>query len=323
MVSIPALEDVIMKKEPGMTSEKSGLQSANLSVVIPSYNSTKTLKRTIPSIMLQDQSLIQEVIIVDSSDDGKMATFMQNYSAYQKLRFIVSGVRIMPAMQRNIGAQASQGRLLLFLDADVVLEPDYIRKIVEHYNQGYLAGCGSVVLHSTQRRKAISVAQYYMQLNEYLPIGGDRPIDFPTGCNNFCDRDLFNAVGGFPELRAAEDVLYGLAIKERALFWFVPEAKVAHIFREDWSSFYKNQAMLGQYVARYRKQRSASFTLSGIMPLLLSPAFYAFKLLRIMLRIAKSGWSNILRFLWCSPYFLVGLAFWTIGFTKEARGVEP
>jgi glycosyltransferase involved in cell wall biosynthesis len=291
-----------------------------VSIIIPAFNSTKTLRYAIPSIAGQDQAFIREVLIVDSSDDGKMDAFMREQEGLLPMRCINSGVRVMPAKQRNIGARAASGRLFVFLDSDVILEPDYITTIVARYRGGYSAGCGSVDLPAFQERKGIALAQYFLQLNEYLPLGGDRGMEFPTGCNTFCDRELFALVGGYPEVRAAEDVLFGISINARTTFWFIPDAKVAHVFREDWDSFRVNQEMLGKYVARYRKNGSSSIIFRGLFPLLLSPAFLALKVLRITPRILGSGWKRVFRFLQASPLFLLGLVFWTIGFTKELMG---
>jgi len=288
-----------------------------ISIIIPAFNSTNTLKFTLSSLLKQKGDYITDITVIDSSDNGLMDGFIKDYKVHG-IRFINSGVRVMPAVQRNIGAKASNGAVLLFLDADVILENDYIEKIYKSYKNGYLAGFGSVDIPSFQKKKIIPLAQYYIQLNEYLPAGKSRVKSFVCGCNNYCDRKIFDKIGGYPEIRASEDVLYGLNISRHTPIWFIPEATVAHIFRENWKGFADNQKLLGKYVARYRKEESQGIIFKKYMPIVLFPAFLGFKLLRIMPRIFSSGVVHTFRLILVFPIFFMGLVYWNIGFTEEA-----
>jgi len=293
-------------------------QTRLISIVIPAYNSAGTLRLTLPSILSQNQRLVQDITVVDSSDDGGMKAIIKGFSPLG-VRFINSGVRVMPGIQRNLGARASGGRLLLFLDADVILEPDYLDKIASRYRQGCMAGCGSVLPAAFQARRAIPMAQYFIQLSEFMPRGPARELPYFLGCSNFCDRDLFEAAGGFPEIRASEDVLYGADVRKFERIWFLPEARVQHIFRERWRGFLGNQRLLGRYVAVYRRLARETWMSKGIAPYVLFPAFFAFKLLRILPRIAGSGFANIIGLVLVSPIFTVGLASWCLGFVEGLR----
>jgi glycosyltransferase involved in cell wall biosynthesis len=298
-------------------------QEALVSIVIPAFNSAATLRRTLPSILEQDRSLIADIIVVDSSDDGQTAALAKEFEP-RGVSFIVSGLRIMPAIQRNIGAKASKGRLLLFLDSDVILEPGYVAKIAAYYMGGHLAGFGAVTLPDFQSRNAVAVAQYYLQLNEYLPSGKPRVKPFVLGCSNFVDRSLFEKAGGYPEIRAAEDVLYGRSLAALAPIWFFPQAAVAHIFREDWKGYFRNQKLLGKYVARYRKESSGGLAFKGIFPILLFPLFLVVKAARIVPRILSAGPGHALKCATVIPAFALGLVYWGKGFVEEAMArAEP
>ena len=287
--------------------------AALVSIVIPAFNSGMTLGLTLPSILRQDRSLIADITVVDSSDDGGMESIIEAYAPLG-LRFINSGLRVMPARQRNIGARASKGKLLLFLDADVILEDDYVRKIVYRFSNGFRAGFGAVELPDFQAWRALPLAQYYIQLSEYIPRGEARGKPFFLGCSAFCDRELFEAVGGYPEIRASEDVLFGKAVSRIETIWFVPEARVKHIFREKWSGFLANQRLLGKYTAVCRKDESESWIYRGFAPVALLPLFFAFKLFRILPRILSSGIWHLFKFALVSSLFTLGIVSWCLGF---------
>lgn len=287
-----------------------------VSIIIPSFNSAKTLKHTLPSILRQNRELIADIIVVDSSDDPSIQSLIDEFSP-RGIRFINSGLRVMPARQRNIGAKEARGQLLLFLDSDVILDEGYVAQVADFYLKGHRAGFGSVKLADFQKRKVTVVAQYYLQLNEYLPAGKPRIKPFVLGCSNWVEREIFMKIGGYPEILAAEDVLYGFLLGKECDIWFFPQATVAHIFREDWSGYFRNQRHLGTYVARYRKRESRSFAFRGYMPILFFPVFFAIKASRILPRIIAAGPVHALKCLLVGPAFAVGLHHWCAGFVGE------
>ncbi|MFC1708730.1 glycosyltransferase [Candidatus Omnitrophota bacterium] len=287
-----------------------------ISIIIPSFNSGLTVEHTLKALDLQTRKdLLSEIIVVDSSDDIQTKRMLSRYESSQ-IRVLDAGVKVMPAIGRNIGARQARGEILAFLDADAYPAYDWLKNIAEAYEKGCQVGGGCIVLPDFQKNKPIALAQYYLQFNEYMCTGSDRIKNFVPSCNMFCDRELFQKVGGFPEMRAAEDVLFGLKVNKTHQLWFLPKAKVYHIFRENWKGFLRNQVLLGKYVIIYRKNYYDTLIYKGIVPLMLFPIFLCIKLLRMVLRIFQSGWHHIYRFMMASPVFLIGLLFWSVGFIK-------
>ncbi len=290
--------------------------NSRLSVIIPSYNSSGTLSCTLEGLLKQKEIEDYEVIVVDSSDDENITELAAKFETSDIVRFIRSETRLTPSAGRNIGADHSSGSLLVFLDSDVVPSPLLLKKIKDAYETGHKAGGGGVEVPDFQKNKAIALAQYYLQFNEYLPTGKNRTKFFIPSCNFYCDKELFNRAGRFPEIRASEDVTLGLNLSRLTEILFTPDSTVSHIFRENWSSFLNNQKMLGKYVAIYRKNLRRSISQRGIFPIVLSPLFFIIKCARIIPRILKAGRYHILKFTLSLPAFMIGLFFWTIGFIQ-------
>jgi len=292
------------------------MMKKKISVIIPSFNSGWTIEHTFRALDTQTRKdLIAEIIIVDSSTDKETKKILSGYES-GKIRVVNAGVRIMPAIGRNIGATYASGEILAFIDADAYPAHDWLEHIVIAREEGRMVGGGSISLSDLQKNKPIALAQYYLQFNEYKPVGSDRIKKFVVGCNMFCDKELFRKTGGFPEIRAGEEVMFGLKISKVAELWFIPEAKVYHIFRESWKEFLKNQVLLGKYACIYRREYYDNFIYKGIMPLILFPGFLCIKLFRISSRISKAGRCHVYRFIMSLPVFLIGLLFWSIGFMK-------
>ncbi len=292
-----------------------------VSVIIPAYNSEKTIGKTLDHLLRQtaDANLL-EIVVVDSSSEESSKTQLAKYEKeHEKIRYMVSGVRVMPAIQRNIGAKNASGDLLCFIDSDAYPAPDWIEKIIETYQQGWRVGGGSYGVPDFQRNSKLAHAQYYLEFNEYIDSGAPRIKRLLPTCNLFCERKLFEEVGGIPEIRASEDSLFGLKVSQKAPVRYNPAIRVYHIFRDNPQHFMDNQQLLGKYIYVYRKYYFNSFYLNGFWPLALHPVLITAKFVRIFARIVKAGPKHTLKFFWSSGLFMAGLCNWSKGFRQGRK----
>lgn len=284
-----------------------------ISIIIPSYNSGHTIKKTVEGIQnLNNLDKVKELIIVDSSDEKESQDYLNSIDLpYYKL--IISGVRVMPSKQRNIGAEAASGELLVFIDSDAFPDKDWITEIDKAYKSGYKVGGGSYLFPDFQAKMKNVVAEYYLQFNEYVPAGEPREKKMVPSCNLFCEKSLFEKAGRFPLIRASEDALFGVTVNEIEPMYFIPTAKVFHIFREDIQRFLNNQVMLGKYVFIYRKKHSASFMYKGPISVLTYPLIIGYKSMSIYMRMLKTGNGHFKNLNSAIFRFIQGMAYWSKG----------
>lgn len=289
------------------------------SVIIPSYNSAKTINYTIDHLLKQTANeRLVEIIVVDSSDDDKTKHILTGYKN-DKVRMITSGIRVMPATQRNIGAGEAKGDILCFIDSDAFPAEDWIEKIIEACEEGNKAGGGSYLIPDFQQHNKLATAQYYLEFNEFINTGKPRIKKiFPT-CNLFCDKKLFEKVGGIPEIRASEDTLFGLKLSEVEKMIFLPDVRVSHIFRENLEHCLNNQTLIGKYIYVYRKYYYSPAYLKRSLVPILYPAMMLVKFMRIFQRVLLAGPRHWRKFLWASPLFFRGLSAWGKGFRQGSR----
>jgi glycosyltransferase involved in cell wall biosynthesis len=220
----------------------------------------------------------------------------------------------MPAKGRNIGGNAAKGEILAFIDSDAYPASDWLKAIARAYSEGCFAGGGCVEAPPFQLGTNIALSQLYLQFNEFLKSGERRKKFFIPSVNLFCNRELFLTLGGFPEIRASEDTLFGLKLTEQNNLWFDPSITVYHIFRTDFKPFLQNQKILGEYIIRYRKSYYNKFYYKSIFPILLLPIFLFIKVNSMLFRIVKAGKKHFFFFLKSSPLFILGMIYWSIGF---------
>ncbi len=95
-----------------------------ISIVIPVYNGGECLDECLDALERQILPPGEVVLVDDGSTDGAIER-----ASRRGIRIISTGGRKGAAAARNLGANATTGDILLFLDADVAAQPDLTEKI--------------------------------------------------------------------------------------------------------------------------------------------------------------------------------------------------
>jgi len=168
--------------------------STTLTVVIPALNEAERLPQLLDTLDRQTRRADRIVVADAGSADDTRAV------AQRRGALVVEGG--MPAVGRNAGARVTTSDLLLFLDADDILDDDFIAAAVEQFEDRRLS-IATAHLEPTERDPAYvfacEVANLYMDVMQYVsPHAG-----------GFCilaRREVHEAIGGFDEtLALAED----------------------------------------------------------------------------------------------------------------------
>lgn len=126
-----------------------------LSVVIPTKNRQAILKNLISSFVSQDIDYCTEFIIIDQTtnalDDNNLKLlngiaeniYEKCYVKYLHLPDL-SGL----TQARNVGIVNSNGKIVLFLDDDVILLPEFMKGILEGFEKGF-NGVSGVLFENT------------------------------------------------------------------------------------------------------------------------------------------------------------------------------
>jgi GT2 family glycosyltransferase len=99
-----------------------------LSIVIPNYNGSRTLFDTVRCVLHQIPADSEVLMVDDSSTDQSVELIKTNYPT---VRIIKKSSNLGAASARNIGIKQSTGDFILFLDADVLLEPGCIAALLD------------------------------------------------------------------------------------------------------------------------------------------------------------------------------------------------
>lgn len=88
------------------------------SIVMPSFNSAGTIRESIESIQSQTLASWELIVVDDRSSDATLAIVGEMADRDPRIRVIAQAANQGPAVARNAGIAASQGRYVSFLDSD-------------------------------------------------------------------------------------------------------------------------------------------------------------------------------------------------------------
>ena len=188
---------------------------------MPVYNGRALIKRSLrPLLDMLRRGEVIEVIVVDDTSTDDTTVVAREMGA----RVIPSGGRLGPGGARNMGAAQARGRILWFVDADVVVHDDAALQLRHAFDEpGVTAVFGS---YDDQPPAKNFLSQYKNLVHHfYHHRGRSEASTFWAGCGAVC-KDSFLAVGGFDVVRytrpSIEDIELGYRLRAaggRILLW--------------------------------------------------------------------------------------------------------
>jgi glycosyltransferase involved in cell wall biosynthesis len=321
--AILVFESMNAARNPGQCSspDKNCAPMPKISVIIPSYNSSRTIACCLKCVLHQVVDVDYDIVVVDSSSDG---TEKKIAGEFPDVRVIHLNEKTIPGKGRNIGAQHSRGEILAFTDSDCMPARDWLQNIVISLQSGKNIVGGSV--ENGRPESMISKAEYFIEFREFSPASPRRKIRFLPSCNFAIKREVFEQAGGFPDVRASEDTLFAHQLVKRGYeIWFDPKIGIKHLNRCTLRPYLANQYVLGKYSAVVRKILPMPGGFFIKIPYAF-PVLPIIRTIRTLQFISRNSFKDALRqfldFLAVYPIFLLGSCVWSFGFFKGARMQE-
>jgi glycosyltransferase involved in cell wall biosynthesis len=180
------------------------------SVIIPTHNRKESLVKTLTSLSNQSLSTdYYEVIVVDDGSTDRTGE-IQDFKYPYSINYIYQ-LNQGSAKARNNGALAARGRFLIFIDDDILVEPDYISGLLQiHNHYPRVIGMG-IFLHFVPEN-ATTFSQIYTKpfINNKNNLS-DSFVDF-TACvtNNLSiEQNDFFEIGMMEDVAGDGPTLWG------------------------------------------------------------------------------------------------------------------
>ena len=233
------------------------MKTPKISVIIPTYSREQPLIDSINDVLNQNYPDF-EILVIDQTQNHEPTTekYLQELTALQKIRLYRVNWASLPGA-RNYAVRRAKGEILIFIDDDVKLEPNYIQTHAKNYQEH--PEIGAVAGRVFDRMKLADYANTNNDNSpyaiEYLPpeamdagiawyyidlVHTTKPqqVISARGCNMSFRKDVFTKHNIWFDER-----FRGSAVREESDFclrlrktdykiWYDPEAHLVHLGEE-------------------------------------------------------------------------------------------
>jgi len=211
---------------------------SKVSIIIPCYNTEKTLKDCLSAVFKLNKIIDFEVIAVD---DGSTDSTMEIARSYPCKDVLSTNVNSGPARARNIGVENATGDLLFFTDADVVLKEDTLEKILKSFENNKIDCLTGVFAPENPFPDFFSQYKSLYCNFKYSML----PAFNTTAVNSaimVIPKVIFEKLNGFDEkMKAAEDNDFAVRLTKQGYSTYIDhQLKVLHLKNFSFLSLLKN-----------------------------------------------------------------------------------
>lgn len=264
-------------------------KSLKISLVIPIKDESDSLAELIESIT-QQTFQPDEIVLVDGGSSDNTIEIAEWLSAKNSKLKLIKTPKAAPGKGRNIGIKNSKNDWIAMTDAGIKLEKNWLEKLVEKINENpeidIVYGNYSPVIKSYFEKIAALC---------YVPAQNENVVRGKTVVSYLIRKAVWKTVGGFPDLRAAEDLMFMEAAEGAGFqFTFAPEAMVYWQLRPDLTSTFRKFVLYSKHNVWANRQWDWHYGIAKqylfVLPFILLAVFY-------------------------SPWWLVGVLIWLIART--------
>lgn len=194
-----------------------------VSVIIPTYNREKTIKRAIESALNQTFSLLEVLVCDDGSTDKSREIVEKIKDA--RVEWLEGKHSGLPAVARNRGIKKSKGKWIAFLDSDDWWEKDKLQKqlkLAETTHFGVVCSNAYTIKPDSKHRPYFNKSEVDYKIGFSDLIKANLVI-----CSSvLVEKKLIYECGGFPEefvMRAVEDYALWLRVATKSKFGYCNE----------------------------------------------------------------------------------------------------
>lgn len=185
----------------------------SISLIIPSLNSP-IIDRVIEAVRRQDgYQQVHEIIVIGKDEAGLIPRL-------ERVRLLDTGCPVLPGAARNLGIEATDTPLLIFLDSDCLPQPGWLLAHLAAHEKGHVVVGGSV---QPTGSNYWSLSYNLAMFNEYLETAVSSPRSILPTLNLSIERKVIDSIGLIDEtIPRSEDLDWTSRMNEAGFqpyFW--------------------------------------------------------------------------------------------------------
>lgn len=205
-----------------------------VSIIVPVYNSDKYLEKCLGSILSQTYRKFEIIVVDDGSSDNSL-TVAEGIARKDSRARVFSKKNGGVSSARNFGIGKARGDYIAFIDADDVVEDNFIDVLVKDVSDNSMVVCGFVCDFCNNSKKYISSGEITRE-NFWFRMYVDNAVQ-GFCCNKLYIRDIIikNGICFDEKIKNCEDLLFN-AEYGRYIMSFVVIPKAPYHYCQRYSS---------------------------------------------------------------------------------------
>lgn len=225
-----------------------------ISIVIPCFNEAENIGKCIDSVKMQQYNSQFEIIAVDNGSTDDTVKIIKD-----KGIILEHAERKGPAPAKNEGIKKAKGDIIVFIDADCIAHPVWLKNIVEPFRNSEI-GCvaGEIVACEPKTR-----IEHFLIKKKHLSQSvniNHTFLSYAATANAAYRKEIFEKVGLFDEaLFTGEDadMSWRMQLETNYKVRYSPEALVYHPHETSLKALYKQKKRHAYGgVALYKKYKN-------------------------------------------------------------------
>ena len=183
-----------------------------VSIIIPTYNSQKTIEKCLSNIIEESKKFESEVIVVDDNSRDQTIEIVKKFKTIKIVKLDNNkGV----GNVRNIGAKIAKYEILCFIDSDLVISDNSIVNLIKKLNQNSNIGSVSAIQEIINLNTKDWSSNFVCLKSCYGFENVEKEAEFSVCTSEFCvmTKETLNQVGGWKPLRNAGGEEFDLGYK--------------------------------------------------------------------------------------------------------------
>ncbi|MFW6038562.1 MAG: glycosyltransferase [Candidatus Saliniplasma sp.] len=262
------------------------MSERKVSIVINVYNEEENIRDCLDSLAKQSYTDFELIIVDDGSTDDTMDIVKHYSEIFEMKTYHTPHVGIKKA--RSKGIDETTGDYIIVIDADEILEDDFIEKIIEPLKADKVGAVGGVLKSEGEGWVTIG----YAVLNEifYELRAEDREVDWIQGGCSAYKREALEDVGGLAKekVSADKDISWKLSkngwkvlINKNAVAYHRDPQTVKSVMKREYNIGRRERALLSEHKDKVSWKEISRFYPYGFFLFLalsffLSPFVYIF-----------------------------------------------
>jgi cellulose synthase/poly-beta-1,6-N-acetylglucosamine synthase-like glycosyltransferase len=194
-----------------------GTTPSTVSVIVPAFNEEATLANNMRGLDRQTWHSVEVIVVDDGSTDRTAVVATQMASQMTTPTRVISKANGGKADALNAGLQVAKGEIVVCVDADSVLHPEAIERVLEPFADETIGAVGGIVKIANQntvlgRQQAMEyISGLTLQRAAFAEVDS---IQVLSGAISAFRREALQHVGGYSDETIVEDFDVTVAVRQ-------------------------------------------------------------------------------------------------------------